>query len=456
MNIEQRNQIKEYVKIFDTLKLVEAVKAHYPDEKTWDTNNVDIYSVSNYLQLIPRIFKQIAEATINEDYIIYPWDYTHPAIGANNVGNHLSHLNSCINEKRPLNEYHQSVSWMIKYLLENNLWNKERAVKSIIDFEEKEIELIKLFERVKSEIIALEKIKSEWAAEKETILSEKNQLSLFIEQKKEELRLISEALATVTNQKNEVDNIHKNVTQIDSELRAVQKNHNELFDQLKLQKDNQEKEFKVFLEKIEEENGKLKNIITIGEERIKFFETLDNYIKDKQKEITELGGLAAGRALGGVFGLRERLLNKGLKFWTWAVPIITVISVIWLFIVFSCFKDITDIPWINLIINIARSSPVFILMGFVFRQYSKERNLQEEYAFKAAIAQTIKAYSDLMRSEDKPENVSKQQMLKDAVTQVQTPPKLYSEEGGKVFTLKAKDINETLKNLNESIKAIKP
>lgn len=40
-------------------------------------------------------------------------------------------------------------------------------------------------------------------------------------------------------------------------------------------------------------------------------------------------------------------------------------------------------------------------MDFVFRYYNKERTLQEEYTFKAAIANTIKAYSDLLNGEVK-------------------------------------------------------
>ncbi len=91
-------------------------------------------------------------------------------------------------------------------------------------------------------------------------------------------------------------------------------------------------------------------------------------------------------------------------------------------------------------------------MDFVFKQYTKERNLQEEYAFKAAVANTVKAYSDLLQNEDSEQNISKQNMLKKAIEQLHIPPKLYHESSGKIFSFSTKYLSETIKNLNETIK----
>ena len=139
-----------------------------------------------------------------------------------------------------------------------------------------------------------------------------------------------------------------------------------------------------------------------------------------------------------------------------AVPGITVLALIWVVIVFTCLKSNTGNITVDVLLNLAKTIPAFVLMGFVFKQYTKERNLQEEYAFKAAIANTIKAYSDLLTGEDKPENVTKQAMLKEVIKRVQTPPKLYHESGGRMFSFSTKYLSETIKNLNETIKTINP
>jgi len=271
-----------------------------------------------------------------------------------------------------------------------------------------------------------------------------------------EVKLISDAVPTITNQKNEIDTLLKTATSSETEIRTIQKNHTELFTQLKLQKETQEKDFKIQTEKTEEENVKLKSIIDNGDVKVKFFESLEKFIKDKQAEIIELGALAAGAALGGTFGLREKKLSEGMGFWRKAVPTITVVAMLWVVVVFTCLASKTGVVWVDIILNLAKTIPAFILMGFVFKQYSKERNLQEEYAFKAAVANTIKAYSDLLKGEDTAVNLSRQEMLKDAIKQVQTAPKLHKEEGGKVFSFSTKYLADSLKNLNDTVKTLNP
>ncbi|HXB40678.1 MAG TPA: hypothetical protein VNZ49_09055 [Bacteroidia bacterium] len=455
MNREQRNQLGELCKRFSSEKVIAWADAHYQGQP-WDTTMVDIFSVDNFIQVTTRAFKQLNEITIGEDYSVYAWDYTHPTLGAANLATEATNVLTGIEEKKPATEFVHHVQWIIKYLFDFDLWNKERATLNISDLEEKEATLLILTERVKGEFQKLEQAKNEYIAEKASIIKERETLTQFVEQKKLELATIAEAVPTVTNQKGEIDAIHKGVQQVDSDIRTVQKNHSDLYEQLKTQKETQEKEFKTITDKVEEEKVKLTAVISSGDEKVKFFQSLEQFIKDKQKEIIELGALAAGAALGGTFGLREKKLNDGLKFWKWAVPGITIIAMLWVIIVFTCLKSSTGTIWVDVILNVAKTIPAFVLMGFVFKQYSKERNLQEEYAFKAAVANTIKAYSDLLKGEDTKENVSRQKMLSDVVIQVQAPPKLYIESSGKIFSFSTKGLSDSIKNLNETISHLKP
>ncbi|GIK70132.1 MAG: hypothetical protein HND27_07115 [Bacteroidetes bacterium] len=454
MNKEQRAQVTEFCKQFDTKKLIECSDAHYQGQP-WDTTVVEGYSIDDYIQLINRIFKQVKEAVAGEDYIVYNWESVHPTLGNNTLGGDLSHILTCINEKKPFNEFAQSIQRLIKYLFDFNLWNKVRTKIDITGLEEKQVALESLTGRIKGELGNLDRVKADFEAEKNNLTNERTVFAQFIEQKKQELTTIAEAVPTVTNQKAEIDATHKAVQQLDADIRAVQKNHSDLYEQLKTQKETQDKDFKTALDKITEEHTKLTGVITSGDEKVVFFKSLEDFIKEKQKEIIELGALAAGGALGGTFGLREKKLADGLGLWKWAVPVITLLSLGWVVLVFTCLKTNTGNLWVDTVLNLAKTVPAFILMGFVFRQYTKERNLQEEYAFKAAIAQTIKAYSDLLKEEDTEKNKSKQQMLMEAIKRVQSAPKLYHEKGSRIFAFTTRGLSDSIKNLNETISGLK-
>jgi hypothetical protein len=89
-------------------------------------------------------------------------------------------------------------------------------------------------------------------------------------------------------------------------------------------------------------------------------------------------------------------------------------------------------------------------MGFVIAQYNKERALEEEYAFRSAISETINAYADLLEGQDDKENknISRQTMLLDAIKQVYSKPAMYREADSKSFYKNSsKELLEVLKEL---------
>ncbi len=459
METNQRDAILKICNEIELLPIEENIAEAYAAQG--DINQIHVTGIPVPLLVsdIKRICSQFKMELQDDNYYYLPFEYVHPQHGSSNIQAQLAQVKSVISTKLTLENTITQILWLIGYQIIFGLWDKSKMkihdVKSI-DIKNKETEINLLKEKIKIETSKTEALIAVLATEKEAIETEKKNVQTFIEQKQLEVKLISDAVPIVTNQKNEIDTLQKSSTNSDTEIRTIQKNHTELFAQLKLQKETQEKDFKLQIEKIEEENVKLKSAIVSGEEKIKFFESLEKFIKDKQAEIIELGALAAGAALGGTFGLREKKLSEGMTFWKFGVPIITVLAMAWVVIVFTCLASKTGVVWVDIILNLAKTLPAFILMGFVFKQYNKERNLQEEYAFKAAVANTIKAYSDLLKGEDTAVNVSRQEMLKDAVKQVQTAPKLYTDDGGKVFSFSTKYLADSLKNLNDTVKTLNP
>lgn len=453
MNTAQKDQILPLLEIvtgFDITAI--AVSAHGKDA---DPNQIvyDSYSLIDIDTELQLIIRDLVMLFTTDRWKWAPFNYNAPLVGENNVFNHVNHIKTQLETNRPFGEIGQSVVWLRGYLIGTGNYGIARKEKrNIITDEELERERTMLA-IIKEQVELRAKENNEL---RDSLNKQQVELQNFYTQKQAELKAISEALAAVSGQKAEIDNVHKAVLNADNDIRTKFKNQEDLLAQLNSQKETQKKEFEAILQTIEEQKGKLVNTLSDSDVKLKFFEGLETFVKDKQKEIVELGALAAGAALGGTFGLRKDTLETETNSWKKWIPIATAGALIWIIVVFTCLGSVTSNVWIDTILKLAKTIPAFVLMGFVFKQYTKERNLQEEYAFKSAVANTIKAYSDLLKGEDNESNKSKQAMLLEAIKRVQSPPKLGNESNGRMFSFSTRNLAKSIEQLNESIKNIKP
>ena len=124
------------------------------------------------------------------------------------------------------------------------------------------------------------------------------------------------------------------------------------------------------------------------------------------------------------------------------------ITVSWIVFLFKDFASVTDLvqKWQFLALNTIKTIPTIILTYFSINQYRKERNFQEEYAFKSAVALTISEYANKLSSSE-----NKDKLIMDSVNSVFISPierKLRNEE------LKNNSFNETIKSIKDSITEI--
>ena len=115
-------------------------------------------------------------------------------------------------------------------------------------------------------------------------------------------------------------------------------------------------------------------------------------------------------------------------FWRVAVPVMSIATVVWVFFLFKNQTAITDFSnwWQAFAINTLKTIPAIFLLLFSINQYRKERNFQEEYAFKSAVALTIDAYASRLTVQS-----NKDRLIMDAVLGVYKTPieeKQYSEK----------------------------
>jgi len=186
----------------------------------------------------------------------------------------------------------------------------------------------------------------------------------------------------------------------------------------------------------------------------------NKYINDQKENITKLIGMAADGSLGYKFDNRKTDLERGInRFWRWAVPLSIVGAAVWVFLIFTTLSANLENEWVNLIVNIIKTSPAWLLVGFVFSQYGKERHLQEEYAFKSAIAMTLTAYSQMLAEDDGGETnhkSSKQEMLLKSIETIYAQPVSKSDKIEKSELLSPKQLIESLKAISEVAKNVKP
>ncbi len=182
-------------------------------------------------------------------------------------------------------------------------------------------------------------------------------------------------------------------------------------------------------------------------ELIAKLEGLEGQIKDAIERAT-------GYSLFNSFSIRQGQLAATKNQWRWILLSLVILSVAATLLV----GFTTDVFNIAFYIKLAISIPLGYSIGFCTLQYSRERKLEEEYAFKANISISLVPYKDLVEKMINPnsaeERVKYTSFLIDAIKEVYSPPKSGTSDGGsEAFA----DPEKVLKRLSKTLEAfLKP
>jgi predicted nucleic acid-binding Zn-ribbon protein len=180
------------------------------------------------------------------------------------------------------------------------------------------------------------------------------------------------------------------------------------------------------------------------EELIVNLQKLENDIKDRLQKAT-------GISLFHTFDDRMRSLRFGKRFWAFSV-----------FLFLACTLGVTvyilsTTTTLDIFLYVKISMAIPLAYGIVFctQQYSRERRLEEEYAFKSNVSISLTPYRELVETlvaEGKPEEQSKYaNFVIDTISEVFRPP------DREIFETKQKGIrigSSTMKQLTALIEAI--
>jgi hypothetical protein len=190
-------------------------------------------------------------------------------------------------------------------------------------------------------------------------------------------------------------------------------------------------------------------------EQLAFVEGKRAYFEERNSYLDELIGREVGASLFSTFKQRKSELIGSVSFWKWGVFIMSIITVLGVFAIFTNVFGLTgsivpDLSWERLSLNSLKTIPFFVLLFFTIRQYIRERVYQEEYAFKSAVALTIDAYSKLVKKDE-----NKDKLILDAILTVYQSPvsaKDRSDSEQKTLLESMKNVSETVKNITKPSK----
>lgn len=164
---------------------------------------------------------------------------------------------------------------------------------------------------------------------------------------------------------------------------------------------------------------------------------LHDKIGGLESEVKKQLAVATGGTLAHSFEQRKKQLIFSSYFWLFVLVISLLGLTLW---IPSIVNQIVNGNFPNPVSYFLKVSVTFPLIGasiFAARAYTKERELEEEYAFKAAVALSLAAYQKLLKDE-LPEGSNEKvvEFITNSVTNIYTPP---TQKSFKI-TKKEKDV----------------
>ncbi|WP_445717257.1 coiled-coil domain-containing protein [Flavobacterium sp.] len=451
MTINQRQQVLIILDNIDNIDIDDKLVEKYPGQNDFTKINIGKYSASEMMDLIYKMTEQLKnELEKGLKYLLPFTENFSNDFGSVNLEQDLNQMYSYLVNKK-FEHVEPILDKLIHYQIKNGFWDKSGVKKHSIDSSELKKQKVSIDLNQK----AIDKNIESYNGLSNAIDDKIKSFDNYVQNKKEELAQISNSLENAKNQLAEIMNIEANISNKETEIKGILINLAEKVEKVTVNINNYQEEFKEI--KTKNSNLKIELEAKINDASAKLTKAKDDlsFVESKKEQIETLTGMAADGALGSKFDQRQVKLNNGLIFWKWAVPIMTVLAGAWVVIVFKYLMPSFNEEWLNIIISILKTIPGFILLGFVFSQYKRERNLQEEYAFKSAVAMTLTAYSEMLAKADTDDNISRQQMLLKSIELVYNQPQIYPERVNKLSSLNTKDFNDTLKTLTEAVKNLK-
>jgi hydroxymethylpyrimidine/phosphomethylpyrimidine kinase len=429
MNINQISDLETRISNIEQLDIETLVATIFSDQ---DIESVKIgqFSVPEYVSTVKRLLKQFnSEFTENGHFLPFQYNYQNE-FGNGNLQSDLQNLASQIGAKTQanLNSSVALINRLVYYQIANGFWDK--STRKI--HKPNEIKIVEL----KDQLDFIAKQLKEYGGNYKNLIDElaikKEELQNLVKQKNQELQQIANNLQTANSNTNQIAQLLNNSTSTNEKINGVLNQQNQNLDTQKKKGETQDAYFKKQSEtftnletSLDEKIKEVENQIADFKTQLEFVEGKREFFEERNNYLDELIGREVGASLFETFKQRKTELEKPVSKWLWIVIAMAVLTFGAILIIFTNALGIlgdvpSEISTIRLITNSIKTLPFFFLLFYAVAQYNKERNFQEEYAFKSAVALTIKAYSDIIKKDE-----LKDELIVSSVSGIFKSPTIY-------------------------------
>ena len=388
------------------------------------------FSVVDYVSTLKRLLKQF-KSEFEENGMYLPFQYNFQnEFGSGNLQSDIQSIINQLNQKNQagLNSSVGFINRLVFYQIAHGFWDKStRKVHKA-----NEINLTELNDKISFSLKQLNENFESLKKQQAFLTDEKKKLQDFIAQKNQELQQVANNLQSSNANTNQINQLLTNSTSTNEKISSILTQQTQNLDNQKKRSETQDSYFtkqkEIFdnLEKVlNEKTKKLETQIIEFTEKLEFVESKKEFFEERNNYLNELIGREVGASLFETFKQRKKELINPVSKWLWIVigmSILTFVAILAIFTNgFGLFGAIpTDFLPTILITNTIKTLPFFFLLFYSISQYNKERNFQEEYAFKSAVALTIKAYADIIQQVD-----LKDELIMNSVSGIYKSPTIY-------------------------------
>ena len=445
-----RDSISKILIDIEAIDIWSVFKEVYPNSDL-STLTIEDWSLASLDSNLKRLIIQFRNKMNEDEFEYLPNNYLMYEFNSSTsyVTTYLSSIiQNLVNRNLP--EVIHSIKWLISYQVAYGFWKKSETKihdPKTIDLQKKASEIGLLQSKLEFEISKVQTLEN-------TLANLTKEIEVFYKQKQDELKLISNSHQDVINKNNEVSNVLIQINDLKSQANTTLNSISDIKSKSVKFSADSEAYIKIISDKIESFSDELEKNISGQEIRIKSID--ENYLEIKKKkdfidlkelDIIKLASKASDGALGHTFNTRETKLGKSARLWMYATGAMIIILFTWIFIVFACLGTSYTPEWTNPLFSTLKIVPAFLILVFIAKQYTKERNLEEEYAFKSAIAMTLTAYADEIAKET---DEDRRILIKETIEKIYKSPKITSESVG-LFNIREKQIEAISEKLADNL-----
>lgn len=446
MNKNQINQVQSQIEQYFQLDLAKLISTSFPNI---DENQAVIgeYTPKEFLSLSNKVFNQFREELKGSYFKSLPFQYQFQnEYSGGELNSDLSNFIALINSNRFPNAVGH-LNRLIHYQAVNGFWEKSkrkyfRHSEEMVNSEKERIELVS--KQLAESVSSLKGLLV-------SVQAAKDDLVLFTEAKSKELSEIESLLVASRNHNSEISDLHSSATSLSEKISSLL----DMSESKKNESDELHKESKSELKQIREslqdqagvidnQNKEYSTLKKAFDDKLSFVTSKIDFFTERNKYLDDLIGREVGASLFETFKQRKGELSLTITFWKWSVPITAGATIAWIFFLFGN-GDLANLVWQVIFVNSLKALPAIGLLLFAISQYTKERNFQEEYAFKSAVALTINAYADQLKGED-----NKDKLIMESVNQIYKTPlstKQSKDVETKILVGAAKELTDVAKSM---------